>query len=133
MPPSSRLAASSSSLSGDRLRLPERPDAGATQRDDVTEAAERAADVAGDGADVGAPAAFGLEHRRQRIGHVDEFEPVDLHGTRFELDGFALAREIVGALAVDLDRGEGGRRLHDLADEGRQERLDRVARRARRR
>jgi hypothetical protein len=95
----------------------------------MTEAAERAAHVAGDGADVCAPAAFGLEHRRQRIRHVDEFEPVDLHGTRFELDGFTLAREIVSALAVDLDRREGGWSLHDLADEGREECLDRITRR----
>ena len=48
-----------------------------------------------------APAAFGLRHRRQRIRHVDEFEPVDLDGTRFELDGFTLAA---------ADRKRAGRR-----------------------
>ena len=41
----------------------------------------------------------------------------------------ALAGEVIGALAADLDRREGRRPLHDLAGEPGQRRLDRLARR----
>ena len=40
---------------------------------------------------------------------------------RLDLEGFAFARQIVGAGAGDADRGEGRRRLQDLADEARQQ------------
>jgi hypothetical protein len=63
------------------------------------------------------------------VGHLDELEPVDLHGARLELHFLALAREVIGPLPVDLDGGEGGRRLQDLAEEARQQRFDRGARR----
>ena len=36
-----------------------------------------------------------------------------------ELDLLAVAHALVGALAVDLDRADGGRHLVDLADEAR--------------
>ena len=46
-----------------------------------------------------------------------------MRGAEVHLD--ALAGQVVGALAVDLDRREGRRNLLDLADEGRQRRGDR--------
>ncbi len=52
----------------------------------------------------------------------------DFPGLKFDL--FSVAREIVGALSIHLDRREGGRRLHDGADETRKHRCDRLWRRA---
>ena len=43
---------------------------------------------------------------------------------RFNLEGFAFAREVVGARASDADSGEGRRRLQDGADEARQQTFD---------
>ena len=43
---------------------------------------------------------------------------------RFNLEGLAVAREIVGARASDADSGEGRRRLQNGADEARQEAVD---------
>lgn len=50
---------------------------------------------------------------------------MDDHGTRLQHHRLALARQVIGPLAIHLHGGEGGRDLHDLADEGRQGRLDR--------
>ncbi len=58
------------------------------------------------------------------FGHVDEAEVVDLDGSRFEHDDFAVAGEIISAFAVDLDGGESGRGLHDFADEAGEKRPD---------
>ena len=48
-----------------------------------------------------------------------------VYRARRNLDGLALARQIVGALAVDLDRREARRHLLDRAGEARQQRRDR--------
>ena len=81
-----------------------------------------AADIAGQRPHIGALAAFGLEHRMIRVGHVDELEPVDLDRARRKFDHLAVAGEIVGALAVDLDGGIARRHLLDRAGEARQQR-----------
>ena len=61
------------------------------------------------------------------IGPLDQRQALDLDRARRELDRLAAARQIIGPLAVDLDRGEARRHLLDRADEGRQGRLDRGA------
>ena len=65
---------------------------------------EIAADVAGKRAHVGAPPALGFEHGRGVIGHVADAECVDDDFARFERDRLAFPCEIVGPIAVDLDR-----------------------------
>ena len=109
------------------VRLVEGGNARAPQRDEMAEAAELGAHVAGQRAHVGALAAAGLEHGGVAVRHVEEGEGVDLHRSRFQLDDLARARQVVGAVAVDLDGGEGRRRLQDLAGEARQQGLDGLA------
>ena len=46
---------------------------------------------------------------------VDQFEPVDIDRPGGKLDRFAVAGEVVGALAVDLDGGISRRHLVDRA------------------
>ena len=60
-------------------------------------------------------------------------ERVDLDRARLELDRLAVARQIVGALAVDLDGREAGGTCMISPVKLRQQRLDRLARRAQRR
>ena len=55
---------------------------------------------------------------------ADDGERIDLDRTGFELDLLAVAGEVVGALARDLDRGELRRRLQDRAGEARQQGRD---------
>ena len=55
-----------------------------------------------------------------RIGPLDQIEPLDLHRARRQLHRFAAPRQIVRALALDLDCGEAGRHLLDPTDEARQ-------------
>src|SRR5262249_44175918 len=105
--------------------LGKRADGGATQRRDVPEASERAAEVAGERAHIGALAALGGELGVVAIGHPDKLEAMDLDRPGLELDHLAVAREVVGALALDLHRGEARRHLLDPAGEARQEGGDR--------
>jgi hypothetical protein len=49
---------------------------------------------------------------------------VDRHRPRLHLDRLALAREVIGALPVDLDRRIGGGHLFDRPGKSRQHRLD---------
>src|SRR6185437_5590371 len=86
-------------------------------------AAERAAEISRDRADVGALAAFGLEHCGVGLSRY-QFEPVDMDRARFDLESLAFAREIVGARAGDADGGEGRRSLENGADEAWQKALD---------
>src|SRR6202167_376568 len=85
--------------------------------------AERPAEVARDRAHIGALAAFSLEHRFTGLSR-DQIEPVDMDRARFNLEGFAFARKIVGARASDADSGEGRRRLENGPDEAREEALN---------
>ena len=114
---------------GRRLGV-ERPDAQAAQKDDMAVAAERSPEVARQRAHIGALAAFGFEPRLVALGG-DEREAMDGDRPRRDLERFAAARQIVGALAGDADRREGRRRLRDEADEARQRRFDFARRRPR--
>ena len=106
-----------------RVGFREGPDPRAPQGRDMAEAAERPAEIARDGAHIGALAAIGLEHRPVALV-MDERDPVDLDRARLQFHHLAVAGEIVGALALDLDGGEARRHLLHLPDEARQQRLD---------
>src|ERR1700722_6793261 len=97
-----------------------RADAGPAQFDHMSVAAERAAEIPRDRAHVGALTAFGLQHRVIGLSRY-QFEPVDMDRARFNLEGFAVAREVVGARTRDADGGEGRRGLPGGADGGREE------------
>ncbi len=51
---------------------------------------------------------------------------MNLDRARLQLDGLAVARQIVGALALDLDRGILRRRLLDQAGKARQQGQNRL-------
>src|SRR5215210_3608561 len=53
---------------------------------------------------------------------------VNLDGTGLQFDGLAVARQIIGSLALDLDRGILRRDLLDQAREPRQQGSDRLGR-----
>ena len=80
-------------------------------------AAQLAAHIPGESAHVGALAAFGFQHRRRPVGHVDEAEVFDHDPARLEHDQLAAAREVIGAVAVDLDGRKARRNLAYLAPE----------------
>ena len=87
---------------GDRVVERERPNPRAPERGDVAEAAQHAAEIAGDGAHIGSLAALAFERRgvgvvRHQAQHMDD----DFAGVQF--DDLAVPREVVGALAGDLD------------------------------
>ena len=97
---------------------------GAAQPGDMTKAPQRCAQIAGNGAHIAALAAdhfqldmIGVGARQQR----QAFHPQRAGG---DFKDFAFARQIIGALAVDLDRGKLWRRLQDLAPERTQRRFD---------
>ena len=61
-----------------------------------------------------------------RVGHGRAARSASIDDpARLQLDRLAGPRQVVGALAVDLERREGRRHLLDLADEGRQGAADR--------
>ena len=91
----------------------EGPDGRTPQRGQVAAHAERGADVAGDGADVGAAASSAPRcrrraSRRRRAGRAPPARGSS-PGRALQLDLLAVADALVGALAVDLDRGDRGR------------------------
>src|SRR5262245_920814 len=87
-------------------------------------AAEQAAHVAGERPHIGALATFGAQHGVVGVGDVDEAQAVDLDRTGLELDHLTVAREIIGALAVNLDGREARWDLRDRAGELREDRAD---------
>ena len=89
----------------------------------MTIAAERPPEVARQRPHIGALAAIRLEVRKVHAG-LDERQSVDMDRARSDGEGFAVARPVVGARAVDLDGRIGRRGLLDEAGEARQQRLD---------
>src|ERR1051326_7553450 len=55
-----------------------------------------------------------------RIGGFEQLQPVNLDSARLQFDGLAVARQVVGALAVDLDGRKTRRNLLDRAGKTRQ-------------
>src|SRR5262249_26944963 len=108
------------------VSLAERPDRRASERGHMAEALEFASNIAGERPHIGALAALGLEHGVVPIWHIDQIESVYLDRALLELNHLAVTREVVGALAVNLERREPRRYLLDHASEARQQGTDRV-------
>src|ERR1700677_2715894 len=90
---------------------------------------QRPTQIAGDRPDIGALAAFGLEYGLIRFVR-DENEAMNDDFARRNFELRAPARQIVGALAADLDRRIGRRGLLDRPEKTRQHRRDLARRRA---
>ena len=102
----------------------------AAQPGDMAKTSQRRAQIAGNGAHIAALAAdhFQLGMIRIRAGQQRQaFDPQRAGG---DIHHFALARQIIGALAIDLDGGILRRGLQDFTPEGGQRRLDLRIRRA---
>ena len=72
----------------------------------MAETAENAAHIARQRPNIGSLAAFGLENRMIGVGRLDQGQIVDIDRAGFERDLLAVAGQIIGALALDLDGGE---------------------------
>ncbi len=91
-------------------------DFGSGEFGEVAAAVEGFAQVAGDGADVGSPAAIDFEFD---VGPLvlHQVECVDIDRAGFEFHFVSAAGEVVGAAAFDFHGAVGRRGLEDLADE----------------
>src|SRR5262245_65929149 len=87
-------------------------------------ALKRAAKIAGERPYISALAAACLEHRAARVGIFAKPDPGDRHAPRRKLELLLVAGEVVGAGAVDLERGVAGGHLLDVAGEIGKPRLD---------
>lgn len=97
----------------------------APQTGEVPADAEPGAEIAGQGANIGARRAVdaGIQFNARAFGSVDATHREHLEGTNRhpacgELDLLARANPVVGAAAVDLDGADRARPLVDLAGEG---------------
>ena len=70
----------------------------------MSETSKIAADVAGQSAHIGALPAFAFENSAVLVRHLDEIKAMDDDGPGLDLNLFAAARQLVGALAADLYR-----------------------------
>ncbi len=107
----------------------EGPDRDPAQRADMAKTPEFAAHIAGERAHIGPLAACGLENGMVGVGGIGEFQAVDLDRAGLEFHRFALAGEVIGPLAFDLDGGIARRHLFDHAGKGWQQGVDGVGRR----
>ena len=82
---------------------PNGPTAVRRKRADMAVAAEQPADIARQRPDIGSLAAFGLEHRMVGVRLLDQGQVVDLDLAGLQLDDLAVAGDVIGALALDLD------------------------------
>ena len=82
---------------GNRVFLAEWSDRCAAKRGDVAEAAQRTAQIAGDGTHIGAFAAIADKPRQIGRRAFHDLKLEDRHLPRLELDRLAIAREVVGA------------------------------------
>ena len=98
------------------IGLGEVADALATEIGEVGGGAEGGAEVAADGADVGALAAIDADGGAGPV-EVEQLDAVDTDGAWGQFGLAAFSGEVVGALAGDLDGGDGGGDLQDVAGE----------------
>src|SRR5690606_4975762 len=95
----------------------ERTDQQAPEGRDMTTGAKPPAEVTGEGPHIGALAAFGLKHNPVGIRALEDVEPMDVNRAGLQLDGLAVASEIIGSFAADLDRRKFWWHLQDCAAE----------------
>ncbi len=113
-------------VEGLRRVQPVRADAGAAQRGQMAADAKPRAEVAGEGADVGAGGADDRDDQvEDRCAVLGDGLADVVHGERGHRDRaggdvevLALPRALVGAHPVDLDGADLGRHLHDVAGQG---------------
>ena len=101
---------------GDEIILIERVYCRAAQFADMAEAAQFTAQVPGQRTHIGALAAFHFKDGYILAAGLNDVEAVNFHLARFDLHFLAVAGELVGAFAIDLDGGILRRNLFDLAD-----------------
>src|SRR3984893_13081571 len=106
---------------GNRAALVKRADGGSPQWGDMSITSQLASHVARQCTNVRAFAARGREIGVIGIWRCRPFERMDFDCASFELDHFAFASEIIGALAVDFHGREARRHLFDQSSEARQE------------
>src|SRR5512144_1910826 len=89
----------------------------------MAKTAQSAAEIARQGANICALAAFGFQQGMIRVGNVNELQSADLDrpGCKFHL--LAVTGEIVSPLSLDLDRRVSRRNLLNDAGVGRQKRM----------
>lgn len=85
----------------------------ASQRGEITGGPEGGTEISRKGADV-VPPPDGQADGDVGVGHIDEFQCVDPDAAWRGRPDFALAGEVVGASAADLERGEQRRDLLDV-------------------
>src|SRR6202040_3188342 len=107
----------------DCIYLKKRSDARPPQGADMPIAAKASAQMAGKRAHIGALAAAGLKNRGV-TPRVDEIECMNCNGASRQFRHLAATRQIIGAFAIDLDRGKGGRPLLEQPGKSRQQRFD---------
>ena len=78
---------------------------------DMAETAQRPPEIARQSPDIGTFAAFGLENRMIGVGRLDQLEGVDFHWPGLQRHRLTLPRDVIGALAGDLDGGKLRRHL----------------------
>ena len=79
---------------------PKGPTRGAPERANMAETAQKPSHIAGQCPDIGALAAFGLEHRMVRIRLFYKDQLVNLDLPRLQFHRLAVAGEVIGPLAL---------------------------------
>src|SRR5215469_16854222 len=96
------------------------PNGGPPQGTDMAKTAQSAPQVAGERAYIGTLSAFGLKNGMVQVSGADKVQPADLDRACAKFHRFAVACQVVGPLALDLDRRITRRHLLDAARKGRQ-------------
>src|SRR5262245_1577465 len=99
-------------VEGHRLLRNEGADAGAAEGGDVTAAAKSLAEVAGEGADIGALSAEYFEAERWVV-EVEDIDPIDADRAGRQIGRVALTGQVVRASAGEFG---GGKRRRDLVN-----------------
>ncbi|MCR6656524.1 MAG: hypothetical protein NVV63_12105 [Opitutus sp.] len=90
-------------VDGQRVFIVKRPDCRAMQHADMAARAQGFGNVARQRSDIGALAAGDFEHRLL-TAMFDQPDRVDIDLARLQLHGLASPRQVIGALAIHLER-----------------------------
>ena len=80
------------------------PDCCPAKGADIAKTAQSAAEIACQGANICALAAFSFQHGMIRVGNINELQSADLDRPRCKFHLLSVTGEIVSPLSVDLDR-----------------------------